>query len=101
MITLSDTAVQRVLKTCKSKTLRIKILTNGCSGYSYKLECGKVEIGDSFIAAGEASVVVDPKSYALISDLHIDFVKEGLNEGFKFTNPLEVGRCGCGESFRI
>jgi iron-sulfur cluster assembly protein len=28
-------------------------------------------------------------------------VREGLNEGFKFHNPNERDRCGCGESFRI
>jgi hypothetical protein len=28
-------------------------------------------------------------------------VKEGLNEGFKFNNPNEKDRCGCGESFNV
>jgi iron-sulfur cluster assembly protein len=28
-------------------------------------------------------------------------VREGLNEGFKFRNPREKDRCGCGESFRV
>ena len=31
----------------------------------------------------------------------LDFVKEGLNEGFKFNNPNVRGECGCGESFNI
>ncbi len=31
----------------------------------------------------------------------LDFVREGLNEGFKFHNPREKDRCGCGESFRV
>ena len=31
----------------------------------------------------------------------LDFVKEGLNEGFKFNNPNVRGECGCGESFNV
>jgi iron-sulfur cluster assembly protein len=31
----------------------------------------------------------------------MDFVKEGLNEGFKFNNPNQKGECGCGESFTV
>ena len=29
------------------------------------------------------------------------FVREGLNEGFKFNNPNVKDECGCGESFTI
>ena len=28
-------------------------------------------------------------------------MREGLNEGFRFSNPNERDRCGCGESFRV
>ena len=46
-------------------------------------------------------VLVDPKSMAYINGTQLDFVREGLNEGFKFINPNERDRCGCGESFRV
>jgi iron-sulfur cluster assembly protein len=46
-------------------------------------------------------VVVDPKSLLYIDGTQMDFVKEGLNEGFKFTNPNSAGECGCGESFTV
>jgi iron-sulfur cluster assembly protein len=36
-----------------------------------------------------------------VDNLEIDYVRQGLNEGFEFNNPLEKDRCGCGESFRI
>ena len=39
-----------------------------------------------------------PKSMAYIDGTKLDFVREGLNEGFKFINPNERDRCGCGES---
>ena len=38
---------------------------------------------------------------ALYSVGTIGIVREGLNEGFKFSNPREKDRCGCGESFRV
>jgi Fe-S cluster assembly iron-binding protein IscA len=36
-----------------------------------------------------------------VGKLEIDYIKQGLNEGFEFNNPMEKDRCGCGESFRI
>jgi iron-sulfur cluster assembly protein len=46
-------------------------------------------------------VLVDPKSMAYIDGTELDFVREGLNEGFRFNNPNERDKCGCGESFRV
>ena len=46
-------------------------------------------------------ILVDPKSLPYIDGTELDFVREGLNEGFRFNNPNERDRCGCGESFRI
>jgi iron-sulfur cluster assembly protein len=46
-------------------------------------------------------VVVDPKSMTYLQDVEIDYVRQGLNEGFEFRNPVEKDRCGCGESFRV
>ena len=46
-------------------------------------------------------VVVDPKSSAYLEGLEVDYVRQGLNEGFEFINPQERDRCGCGESFRV
>jgi iron-sulfur cluster assembly protein len=34
-------------------------------------------------------VLIDPKSLAYIDGTELDFVREGLNEGFKFNNPNE------------
>ena len=47
------------------------------------------------------SIFVDPKSLVYLDGTKLDFVKEGLNEGFKFTNPNIKGECGCGESFQV
>jgi iron-sulfur cluster assembly protein len=46
-------------------------------------------------------IVVDPKSSVYLDGVEIDYVRQGLNEGFEFNNPIEKDRCGCGESFRV
>ena len=46
-------------------------------------------------------VYVDPESLPLIDGTTVDFVKQGLNEAFRFQNPNIKGECGCGESFSV
>jgi iron-sulfur cluster assembly protein len=46
-------------------------------------------------------VIVDPKALVYLDGTEVDYAREGLNEGFKFTNPNEKARCGCGESFTV
>ena len=46
-------------------------------------------------------IIIDKKSLVYLDGTELDYVKEGLNEGFEFTNPNERDRCGCGESFRV
>jgi iron-sulfur cluster assembly protein len=31
----------------------------------------------------------------------LDFVKDGLNQYFRFNNPNIKDECGCGESFNV
>ena len=56
---------------------------------------------DQVIDVHGLKVVIDPKSLAYLDGTELDYVREGLNEGFRFTNPNERDRCGCGESFRV
>jgi iron-sulfur cluster assembly protein len=49
----------------------------------------------------DVKVIVDATSLPILGDLDVDYVRQGLNEGFEFTNPIEKDRCGCGESFRV
>ena len=46
-------------------------------------------------------IIVDAKSLIHLDGTELDFVKEGLNEGFQFNNPNAKGECGCGESFSV
>ena len=86
----------------KGVGVRLGVKTTGCSGLAYKLEYVDEILEDDVVFEDHGiKVLVDPKSLAYIDCTELDFVREGLNEGFKFINPNERDRCGCGESFRI
>lgn len=46
-------------------------------------------------------VIIDREALAVIDGTEVDFVREGLNEAFRFRNPKAKGECGCGESFSV
>jgi iron-sulfur cluster assembly protein len=82
--------------------IRVGVKTTGCSGMAYVLEFVDELMEEDQVFEGHGvKVVVDPKSLLYIDGTQMDFVKEGLNEGFKFTNPNSAGECGCGESFTV
>ncbi len=86
----------------KGVGLRLGVRTTGCSGLAYKLEfADEINPEDATFESNGVRVLIDPKSLAYLDGTELDFVKEGLNEGFKFNNPNEKDRCGCGESFNV
>ena len=105
-VSLSESAAARVAsyleKRGKGAGLRLGVKTSGCSGLAYVLEFVDVidENDEVFIDKG-VTVIVDKKSLVYLDGIQLDFIKEGLNEGFKFTNPNMKGECGCGESFSV
>lgn len=82
--------------------LRVAIKKTGCSGYAYVVNYAD-DVGDADIVFEHhgVKVIVDKKSLELIDGTEVDFVKEGLNEAFRFRNPNVKGECGCGESFSV
>ena len=105
-VTLTDRAadhVQRYIeRRGKGIGLRLGVRTTGCSGLAYKLEFADApQPGDQEFESNGVKVLIDPKSLAYLDGTELDFVREGLNEGFKFNNPNEKDRCGCGESFNV
>ena len=82
--------------------LRVGVQGGGCSGLSYKLEFdASLREGDEMFRAGDAKVVVDPKSMLFLHGLTLDHTS-GLNgKGFVFENPNASGTCGCGQSFKV
>ena len=105
-VTLTDRAadhVQRYMqKRGKGVGLRLGVRTTGCSGLAYKLEfADEILPEDQTFESNGVRVLIDPKSLAYLDGTELDYVREGLNEGFKFNNPNEKDRCGCGESFNV
>ena len=82
--------------------IRVGVKTTGCSGLSYVLEfVDTIDEDDNTFSQGDFDLVVDPKSLVYLDGTELDFVKEGLNEGFQFKNPNVKNECGCGESFHV
>jgi len=82
--------------------LRIGVRRTGCSGWAYMIDyADAVDDGDVVFDEAGVKVIVDEKSLSLIDGTEVDFVKDGLNEAFKFRNPNVKGECGCGESFSV
>lgn len=87
----------------KGQGIRLAVRTTGCSGMAYVLEfADEIDTEDKVFEFDEGfKIVIDPKSLVYLDGTELDFVKEGLNEGFKFNNPNARSECGCGESFSI
>jgi iron-sulfur cluster assembly protein len=105
-VQLTDRAAEHVKrymeKRGKGVGLRLGVRTTGCSGLAYKIEfADEVKPEDNTFESNGVRVLIDPKSLAYLDGTELDFVREGLNEGFKFNNPNEKDRCGCGESFNV
>lgn len=106
-ISMSDVAKAHIAKQIETRAgntlgIRVGVKTAGCSGLSYVLEfVDKLESEDHVFDQDGFSLVVDPKSYIYLDGTELDFVKEGLNEGFEFKNPNVKNACGCGESFHV
>ena len=105
-ITLTNSAAERVrtflANRGKGIGLRLGIKTSGCSGLAYVLEfVDELNEDDNVFEQDGVKVIVDTKSLVYLDRTQLDFVKEGLNECFKFINPNVKDQCGCGESFNV
>jgi len=107
MISLTDRARTKIQKLVELKGyagIRLGVKTTGCSRLAYVLEYVKEYVPDAGTinyAQNDFCVLVDKKHDVYLSGTQVDYVRQGLNEGFEFTNPNECDRCGCGESFRV
>jgi len=108
MITVTEQAStkiqQNLAKRGKGAGIRLGVKTTGCSGLAYVLEYVDeytAENGVTNFAQEKFCVLVDHKSLAYLDGTTVDYVRQGLNEGFEFQNPNAKDSCGCGESFRI
>jgi iron-sulfur cluster assembly protein len=105
-ISLTEPAAERVRNHLATRGngigLRIGVKKTGCNGFAYVVNyADDVHHADRVFEDRGVTVVVDEESLALIDGTEVDFVKEGLNEAFRFRNPNVSGECGCGESFSV
>ena len=105
-ITLTDRAADHVRSFLARKDdavgLRLGVRKTGCSGLSYVVNFAEAvnEDDEVFDTAG-VKVVVQREALQFIDGTEVDYVRDGLNEAFRFRNPNAAGECGCGESFNV
>ena len=98
------THIRALLKARKkpAKGVRISLKTKGCSGMAYALEyVDAVVPGDEHVCDKGVDVYIDPSAVLFLIGTNMDFEDDPLEPGFKFINPNEKGRCGCGQSFHV
>lgn len=105
-VSLTPAAAERVrsfiVNRGRGVGLRLGVKKTGCSGYAYVVNyADEVAAGDTVFEYAGVKVIVDAESLPYVDGTEIDFVKQGLNEAFKFRNPNVRGECGCGESFNV
>lgn len=110
MISVTDIAKVKIKKLIAQRGgvgIRIGVKTTGCSGLAYVLEyidsyTNTVNYDTDINYAQDGFAILVDKRYEIyLNGTVIDYVRNGLNEGFEFQNPNERDRCGCGESFRV
>ena len=107
MISFTDTAKNKIQKLVTTKNyagIRLGVKTTGCSGLAYVLEYVREYVDEQYVinyAQPDFVVLVNQKDNVYLQNMTVDYVRQGLNEGFEFSNPNERDRCGCGLSFRI
>lgn len=86
----------------REAAMRIGVRTSSCSAYAYTFELKDDAAPEDFVAECDGvRVIVDAKSHLFLAGTEIDYRREGIQEGFCFTNPNVKGTCGCGESFTV
>ena len=105
-IQLTENAARQIQKQLATRGrgigLRVGVKDVGCSGFGYTYDyADEVRDGDRTFEAHDAKLVVDAKSLEFLDGSTLDYVKEGLKQVFKFSNPNVDATCGCGESFSL
>jgi iron-sulfur cluster assembly protein len=105
-ITLTESAAkhiqQQLTKRGKGLAFRIGIKKSGCSGFSYTFDyADEIKPDDQLFESHKTKIVVNADNLPYLDGSQIDFVKEGLNNSFKFINPNIDNTCGCGDSFSV
>ncbi|HHP7833126.1 TPA: Fe-S cluster assembly scaffold SufA [Serratia marcescens] len=105
-ISLSDSAVRQITKLMQQdpqvKGLQLGVKQSGCAGFAYVLDLTREPADDDLLFERDgAKLYVPLNAMPFIDGTTVDYVREGLNQIFKFNNPKAQHACGCGESFGV
>jgi len=100
MIEVTDIAITKLISR-NVKNVRLGITGGGCAGYEYIFAEDNIKDGDEVLDYGKFNLLIDKMSQPYLSGMTLDYVKEGINEFFKFLNPNEQSSCGCGVSVQF
>jgi iron-sulfur cluster assembly protein len=113
-IAISDAAVEAARAALAKRgtprsAIRAGIRGGGCSGFNYVIEFDDEAPRANDIVyemdGGEGKepvrFFVDKKSILYLGGSVLDFEKKLMSQGFKFKNPQEASKCGCGGSFTV
>ncbi|POP47225.1 Fe-S cluster assembly scaffold SufA [Superficieibacter electus] len=82
--------------------LRLGVKQTGCAGFGYVLDTvNEPQKDDLLFETDGARLWVPLQAMPFIDGTEVDYVREGLNQIFKFHNPKAQHECGCGESFGV
>ena len=106
MVTLTPPALAKMHEHMRRREnalgIRLGVRTSGCNGYAYVLEfVSELSSTDTVVENDGIKLFFDPKSVVALEGTELDYVRQGLNEGFEYNNPNVKASCGCGESFTI
>lgn len=105
LIEITNEAITKLLEKKSQEQfnyIRLGITGGGCAGFEYIFDSVDTQSNeDTLVDYGEIKFLVDEGSKPYIAGMTLDWVKEGLNEVFKFINPKEVNSCGCGVSINF
>ena len=101
-IELTDSAITQLLKRTGDRgvsEIRLGITGGGCGGYEYIFDYNtSSDPSDQVFDFGKFTIHVDSLSRPYINNLVLDYVKNGIQAEFTFTNPNVEATCGCGVS---
>ena len=105
-ITLTETAAKHVIgsleKRGKGVGIRLGVKTAGCSGMKYHVEyANEVKKFEEKIIFDDITILIDPAAIMFLVGSTMDYKESKFSSGFEFSNPNEIARCGCGESFTV
>ena len=104
---LTDAAAKRVKALIAHSAepvlgLRVGVKNGGCSGMMYQVEYAKeTRKFEEVVEDKGVKVFIDPTAVMYLIGAEMDYQESKFESGFRFSNPNEADRCGCGESFRI